>query len=63
MKQYLFADPDIFRNTKTKLRAKWWRGQSSEANNELEEAVKMWWKPENRAKIKFLIESFSSKKS
>ena len=62
MKKYLYADPDIFKNTKAKLRKNWLGKLNDDSTDELDEALGIWWKPEVRTKMKALIESFSNKK-
>lgn len=62
MQQYLQADPDIFQYTKKALRQPWFAAQNLDAEGDLKQALKIWWKPEVRQRITALIESFSSKK-
>ncbi len=62
MQQYLKADPDIFQYTKKALRQPWFDAQNLEGEEDLRQALKIWWKPEVRQRITALIESFSSKK-
>lgn len=62
MRQYLKADPDIFSYTKKALRQPWFQAQSLEGEEDLAQALKIWWKPAVRQKMKSLIESFSNKK-
>ena len=62
MQHYLKADPDIFSYTKKALRQPWFDAQSMEGQADLEQALKIWWKPEVRTKMEALIASFSNKK-
>lgn len=62
MQQYLQADPDIFKYTKNALRQPWFTNQNLDAEADLKQALKIWWKPEVRQRITALIESFSSQK-
>jgi 3,2-trans-enoyl-CoA isomerase len=62
MKLYLQADQEILINTKQKLRKHLLDKLDLKAENSLEEASELWWKPEIRAKMKGYVESFSSKK-
>ncbi len=62
MQHYLHADPDILRNTKAKLRKSWWDQIDPRSEEELEQALAMWWKPEIRAKMKAFIEYLSQRK-
>ena len=58
MKHYLKADPDIFLNTKAKLRKSF---INENGEHELQEALSVWWKPEVRVRMKGLIDSISKK--
>ena len=62
MAEYLKADKDIFAYTKSKLRKRWHEVQDLGGGEELEQTLKVWWKPEIRAKIAALIAQFSNKK-
>lgn len=62
MRSFLKADPEIFKNSKAKLRKNWLSNISKKSEEELQEALDIWWKPEVRTKIKMLIESFTKKK-
>ncbi|MEM7550168.1 MAG: enoyl-CoA hydratase/isomerase family protein [Bacteroidota bacterium] len=62
MKEYLQADPDIFAYSKQQIRQKWYDAQDVEGTTDLEQALKIWWKPEIRQRMKMLIDSFSKKK-
>ena len=62
MQQYLKADPEIWINTKKKLRKHWLDKLDSDPENSLKEAAALWWKPEIRAKMKAYVASFSNKK-
>lgn len=62
MKLYMKADQEILINTKQKLRKHLLDKLDLKAENSLEEASELWWKPEIRAKMKAYVESFSNKK-
>ncbi len=62
MRQYLKADPEIWVNTKKKLRKHWLDKLDPDPENSLKEAATLWWKPEIRAKMKAYVTSFSKKK-
>jgi len=62
MRQYLKADPEIWINTKKKLRKHWLAKLDPDPENSLKEAATLWWKPEIRAKMMAYVASFSSKK-
>ena len=61
MQHYLSADPDIFKNTKYKIRKKLIQAIGEGEGKELEQALQIWWKPEVRNKIKLLIEKITKK--
>ena len=63
LQEFLQADSDIFGYTKSKLREKWHAGQELKGGLDLEQTLKIWWKPEIRAKIASLIASFKNKKN
>ena len=63
MKIYMKADQEILLNTKSKLRKHLLEKLDLKAENALEEASELWWKPEIRAKMKAYVESFSNKKN
>jgi len=62
MRQYLNADPEIWINTKRKLRKHWLGKLDPDPKNSLKEAATLWWKPEIREKMKAYVASFSNKK-
>ncbi len=62
MQQYLTADPEIWINTKKKLRKHWLDKLDPNPEDSLKEAATLWWKPEIRAKMKAYVASFSNKK-
>jgi 3,2-trans-enoyl-CoA isomerase len=62
MKHYLKADPDIFKNSKAKLRRRWWDKLNTNGDADLHQAEAVWWKPEVRARMKGLIDSLTKKK-
>ncbi|WP_281542815.1 enoyl-CoA hydratase/isomerase family protein [Maribacter aestuarii] len=61
MKHYMKADQEILINTKKKLRKRLWDKLDLNAENALQEASVLWWKPEIRAKMKAYLESFTNK--
>ena len=63
LQEFLQADSDIFGYTKSKLRKKWYAGQELRGGADLEQILKVWWKPEIRTKIASLIASFKNKKN
>ena len=62
MQQYLMADPEIFQNTKAKLRKYWLAEMGANSQADLEEAMKIWWKPSIRERMKLFVEMLTSKK-
>lgn len=66
MEQYLLADPNILLNTKAKLRRKLWdtidKNMKESAEEELEEALKVWWSPEVRMKMQMFKAMLAAKK-
>lgn len=62
MRQYLKADPDIFKNSKAKLRRRWWDKLDSNGDSDLKMAEAVWWKPEVRIRMKGLIDSLTKRK-
>ncbi|MEL6537574.1 MAG: enoyl-CoA hydratase/isomerase family protein, partial [Bacteroidota bacterium] len=61
MKRYLAADPDIFANTKRKIRKTWLAQLAEGEEEELEEIIRLWWKPSVRARMQALVESLGGK--
>lgn len=61
MQQYLMANETIFKNTKQKLRKSWLDGLETDGSKDLGEAIKLWWSPEVRAKMKAFVESLQKK--
>ncbi len=61
MKQFLRADPIIFKNTKRKLRNTWFSNLETDASKDLAEAIELWWSPNIRAKMKAFVESLQNK--
>lgn len=61
LKKYLAADPEIFSNTKRKLRSQWLSELAKSDRNELEEALNIWWKPSVRSKMKTFVESLNKR--
>jgi len=63
MKHYLQADKNIWLNTKTKLRSEW-LGKIQEGNeDELNEALTIWWSPEVRMKMQMFKAMLAAKKA
>lgn len=62
MRKYLKADPEIWINTKKKLRKHWLDKLHPDPENSLKEAATLWWKPEIRAKMQAYVASFTNKK-
>lgn len=52
MQHYLTADQEILRNTKAKVRKSWLDQVAKYPDNELEQALHIWWKPAVRARMK-----------
>ncbi|MFD0861934.1 enoyl-CoA hydratase/isomerase family protein [Sungkyunkwania multivorans] len=61
MKHYLRADEEIFKNTKFKLRQHLLESFETDPEADLGQAIKLWWKPEIRAKMKYFVESLQKK--
>lgn len=61
MQHYMKADQEILVNTKTKLRRNLLGKLDLNPKNSLKEAVRLWWKPEIRAKMEAYVKSFSNK--
>lgn len=62
MKTYLKADPDIWKNTKKKVRKHWLEKLDTDPGLSLKEAATLWWKPEIRKKMEAYVLSFTNKK-
>ena len=62
MKRIIQADPQILKTTKLKLRKDWIERLEDGVEEELEELLKIWWRPDIRMIMKMYIESFRSKK-
>ncbi|MGI9551929.1 MAG: enoyl-CoA hydratase/isomerase family protein [Aurantibacter sp.] len=62
MQHYMKADPEIWVNTKKKLRQHWLNKLDRDAGNSFKEATTLWWKPEIRAKMEAYVQHFSNKK-
>ncbi len=62
MKHYLSADPEIFKNTKAKLRHSWLSNLESNAEEDLKLAISTWWRPDIRMRMKAFVESLVSRK-
>ena len=60
MQQYLLADPNIFKNTKNKLRNNWLANLVFD-ESELEEAVNIWWNPEVRMRMSAFVHYLKNK--
>ena len=61
MQRLLFAHPEILCNTKQKLRKNWQDILEDHTEEDLEQALTLWWKPEIRARMKAFIESLGKK--
>jgi 3,2-trans-enoyl-CoA isomerase len=59
---YLKADPEIWMNTKKKVRKHWTDKLDTDPRLSLKEAATLWWKPEIRKKMEAYVLSFSNKK-
>jgi 3,2-trans-enoyl-CoA isomerase len=62
MHTYLAADPEIWANTKKKVRKHWLDKLDSDPAQSQKEAATLWWKPEIRKKMEAYVLSFSNKK-
>lgn len=62
LKLYLKADQEIWLTTKKKLRSQWLVKLEREGEDSLQEAARLWWKPEIRTKMEAFVKSFSNKK-
>ena len=63
MQTYLKADPQIWINTKKKVRKHWLDKLDTDATQSLKDAATLWWKPEIRKKMEAYVRSFSNKKT
>jgi len=61
MKKFLWADDEILRNTKAKLRQTWLSHISDNAEEDLEAARRIWWRPDIRMKMEFFVTSLKNK--
>ena len=61
MLQYLKAEPQIFQSIKLKTRKYWLESFNKNREEELNESLEIWWKPEVRAKMKGFVERLTSK--
>lgn len=59
---YLKADPEIWMNTKKKVRKHWLDKLETNAAESLKEAATLWWKPRIRKKMEAYVNSLSNKK-
>ena len=62
MKHYLQADRNIWLNTKTKLRSEWLGKLNEQSEEELNEALSVWWSPEVRMKMQMFKAMLAAKK-
>ena len=62
MKHYLQADKNIWLNTKTKLRSEWLGKLNEHNEDELNEALSIWWSPEVRMKMQMFKAMLAAKK-
>ncbi len=63
MKHYLRADRNIWLNTKTKLRNEWLEKLNEHNEDELNEALSVWWSPEVRMKMQMFKAMLAAKKA
>lgn len=63
MQHYLRADNNILINTKYKLRKSWLDNLDTKAEEELQQSLDIWWKPEVRMKMQMYIAMLGSKKA
>lgn len=61
MKKYMWADDEILKNTKAKLRHSWLANISDNAGQDLEAARRIWWRPDIRMKMEFFVTSLKNK--
>ncbi|MFK8009832.1 MAG: enoyl-CoA hydratase/isomerase family protein [Saprospiraceae bacterium] len=62
MKHYLQADRNIWLNTKTKLRSEWLGKLKEQSEDELNEALTVWWSPEVRMKMQMFKAMLAARK-
>lgn len=62
MKHYLQADKTIWLNTKAKLRSEWLERLNEQSEDELNEALSIWWSPEVRMKMQMFKAMLAAKK-
>lgn len=62
MKHYLQADRNIWLNTKIKLRSEWLEKLNEQSEEELNEALTVWWSPEVRMKMQMFKAMLAAKK-
>lgn len=60
---YLKADPEIWANTKKKVRKAWLDRLDADPSQSLKEAATLWWKPDIRRKMEAYVHHFSTKKN
>ncbi len=61
MQQYLKADPEIFRNTKRKLRENWLENLTDNPEEDLAMAIDAWWRPEIRSRMQAFVDRLQKK--
>ena len=61
MNHYLSADPDIFKNSKAKVRKYWLDEIDKYSEADLEQAQLVWWKPAVRAKMKLFVDKLAKR--
>ena len=61
MLQYLKAEPQIFQSIKLKTRKYWLESFNKNREEELNESLEIWWKPEVRAKMKGFVERLTKR--
>lgn len=61
MKQYLQAEPEIFRSIKSALRQDWIASIEEVTAEALAHALEIWWSPSIRGKLKMFVEQLTKK--
>ena len=61
MQKYLQADPDIFINSKYKLRKEWLASLDTRSDSDLKQSMEIWWKPEVRVRMKAFVDRLQKK--
>ena len=63
MRHFLQADRNIWLNTKTKLRSDWLGKLNEQSEDELNEALAIWWSPEIRMKMQMFKAMLAARKT